>query len=82
VKLCPCRSGGSGRCHNLRHWLHVNWYARRLNTVYTAGRHITSYVETAVPSRWLARYAAHPETRHVARVERAGRLRRRWTLTR
>lgn len=63
-------------------WLSARGLIRVLNTVGRPDWPVSTYVETALPLRWIALLAADPDTRHVARVERVGPLRRRWTLTR
>lgn len=67
---------------DLRPWLARNRLGVRLHLQPFGDRIVSSYVELAVPSRLLARYVAHPDTTVIRRVERTGRLRRRYVITR
>jgi hypothetical protein len=61
--------------------LHRWGIARMLNSVSQSGRGwTTAYVETALPWRFLARYAARSWDTRCVRVERVGLLRRRWLV--
>lgn len=73
------------RYGRLRSWAHHRGIARLVNSTYEQGRHTRALVETALPSRLLARYAGHdPLVRlHHARIishQHLGLLRRRWEL--
>jgi hypothetical protein len=69
----------------IRSWLHRRGIARLVNCSHRNGRVTSVYVETALPLKLLAYYAAHdPLARlHHGRIvghHHVGLLRRRWTL--
>jgi len=72
---------GTKRDSRLRKWAHRHRLAKRLNESSNSIRGLESeYVETALPLRLLALYAAHHYGMRVDRVEQYGHLRRRWLL--
>lgn len=69
----------------LRTWLYRHGIARLVGSGHQSGRILYAYVETALPLKLLAHYAAHdPLVRlHHGRIvehEHVGLLRRRWML--
>jgi hypothetical protein len=73
----------------IRSWLHRRGIARVLNCDHQSGpdglRLISAYVETALPLKFLAHYAAHdPLVKlyhgRIAKHHHMGLLRRRWML--
>jgi hypothetical protein len=64
----------------LSDWAHRRGIARELNACYGPRGWETAYVETALPSPLLARYAARSWDSRVTAIERVGLLRRRWHL--
>lgn len=65
----------------LQRWAHRHGIARELNSCYRGGQGWTNaYIETAIPSEWLARWASRSWDSHTTEVERMGVLRRRWLI--
>lgn len=70
----------SKRLTRLRRWAHRHGIARHINSSYYRGAYRSVSVDTAFPSKALARYACPYFGMRVTTSSRLGRLGRRWRL--